>query len=84
MCANHKSCTDTISLGYVFIGGGGGIWYDFASHFAFILDVNLLGAIGTGDRQSGFNIDVQAGLGVALPVGERRYGQPGTLLPSEA
>jgi hypothetical protein len=63
VCANHKSCSDTISLGYMFLGGGAGIWYDFASHFAFILDVNLLGAIGTSDRQSGFNIDVQAGLG---------------------
>jgi hypothetical protein len=63
VCANHKSCSDTISLGYLFLGGGAGIWYDFASHFAFILDVNLLGAIGTSDRQSGFNIDVQAGLG---------------------
>jgi hypothetical protein len=64
VCPNHKDCSDTISLGYVFVGGGAGIWYDFASHFAFILDVNLLGAIGTSDRQSGFNIDVQAGLGV--------------------
>jgi hypothetical protein len=63
VCRNHKNCSDTISLGYFLIGGGGGIWYDFASHFAFILDVNLLGAVGTGDRQSGFNIDVQAGLG---------------------
>lgn len=64
VCANHRSCSDTISLGYLFIGGGAGIWYDFAAHFAFILDVNLLGAVGTSDRQSGFNIDVQAGLGV--------------------
>ena len=64
VCANHANCSDTISLGYLFIGGGAGIWYDFASHFAFILDVNLLGGIGTSDRQSGFNIDVQAGLGV--------------------
>jgi hypothetical protein len=64
VCANHSNCSDTISLGYLFIGGGAGIWYDFASHFAFILDVNLLGGIGTSDRQSGFNIDVQAGLGV--------------------
>lgn len=63
ICSNHKSCSDTISLGYLFIGGGAGIWYDFASHFAFILDVNLLGGIGTSDRQSGFNIDVQAGIG---------------------
>ncbi len=64
VCSNHKSCSDTISLGYFLLGGGGGIWYDFASHFAFILDVNLLGAVGTSNRQSGFNIDVQAGLGV--------------------
>lgn len=63
VCSNHKNCSDTISLGYMFLGGGAGIWYDFASHFAFILDVNLLGGIGTSDRQSGFNIDVQAGLG---------------------
>lgn len=64
VCANHKSCSDTISLGYFLLGGGAGLWYDFASHFAFIFDVNLLGAVGTGDRQSGFNIDVQIGLGV--------------------
>jgi hypothetical protein len=63
VCRNHKNCSDTISLGYLFIGGGAGLWYDFASHFAFILDVNLLGGIGTADRQSGFNIDVQVGLG---------------------
>jgi hypothetical protein len=63
VCSNHSNCSDTISLGYFLLGGGAGIWYDFASHFAFILDVNLLGAVGTGSRQSGFNIDVQAGLG---------------------
>ena len=63
VCSNHKNCSDTIALGYLFIGGGAGLWYDFASHFAFILDVNLLGGIGTSDRQSGFNIDVQVGLG---------------------
>jgi hypothetical protein len=63
VCSNHKNCSDTIALGYLFLGGGAGIWYDFASHFAFILDVNLLGGIGTSDHQSGFNIDVQAGLG---------------------
>ncbi|HWE29187.1 MAG TPA: hypothetical protein VHB97_14360, partial [Polyangia bacterium] len=37
VCANHKTCSDTISLGYLFLGGGAGIWYDFAAHFAFIL-----------------------------------------------
>lgn len=63
VCGNHRNCSDTIAIGYVLLGGGAGIWYDFAAHFAFILDVNLLGAIRTSDRQSGFNIDVQAGLG---------------------
>ncbi|MDB4970525.1 MAG: hypothetical protein JWN44_6214 [Myxococcales bacterium] len=63
VCKNQSDCKDTIALGYFFIGGGGGIWYDFASHFAFILDVNLLGAIPVGGRQGGLNIDVQAGLG---------------------
>jgi hypothetical protein len=58
-----KSCTDTIALGYFLIGGGAGIWYDVAAHFAVILDVNLIGAVGTGDHQPGFNIDVQAGVG---------------------
>src|SRR5437879_3518663 len=33
VCANHKNCSDTISLGYFLLGGGGGIWYDFAAHF---------------------------------------------------
>jgi hypothetical protein len=63
VCADHKSCTDSIALGYFLLGGGAGVWYDIASHFAVILDVNLLGAVGTGDHQSGFNIDVQAGIG---------------------
>ena len=63
VCQKSASCIDTIALGYFLVGGGAGIWYDIASHFAVILDVNLLGAIGTGDHQSGFNIDVQAGVG---------------------
>jgi hypothetical protein len=62
--ANPPTCTDTIALGYFLLGGGAGIWYDVASHFAVILDLNLLGAVGTGDHQSGLNIDVQAGVGV--------------------
>jgi hypothetical protein len=64
VCADHKNCTDTIALGYFLAGGGAGMWYDVASHFAVILDVNVLGAVGTGDHQTGFNIDVQAGVGV--------------------
>jgi hypothetical protein len=63
VCPNHANCVDTIALGYFFVGGGAGLWYDVASHFGLILDVNLIGAIGTGDHQSGFNIDVSAGVG---------------------
>jgi hypothetical protein len=63
VCANHANCVDTIALGYFFVGAGAGLWYDVASHFALILDLNMLGAIGTGDHQSGFNIDVSAGIG---------------------
>jgi hypothetical protein len=63
VCTPGKTCTDSIALGLFFIGGGAGIWYDIGSHFAFIFDLNLLGAIGTGAGQSGANFDVQVGLG---------------------
>jgi hypothetical protein len=63
VCTPGKGCTDTIALGLMLVGGGAGIWYDIGSHFAFIFDLNLLGAIGVGDRQSGANFDVQIGLG---------------------
>lgn len=64
VCANAKSCLDTVPLGLVFMGGGGGIWYDIGSHLAFILDINVLGAISSGSREGGLNIDGQIGLGV--------------------
>lgn len=63
VCRDHQHCVDTIALGYFLVGGGAGFWYDFASHFAVIFDVNLLGAVGGGSAQPGFNVDVQAGLG---------------------
>ncbi len=63
VCSNHANCTDSIALGYFLVGGGGGLWYDFAAHFAFIVDVNILGAIGTGSSQSGMNTDIQIGIG---------------------
>jgi hypothetical protein len=64
VCANPKSCLDTVPLGLVFLGGGGGIWYDIGSHLAFILDINILGAVSSGSREGGLNIDGQIGLGV--------------------
>jgi hypothetical protein len=64
ICLNHGNCVDSITLGYLLLGGGGGLWYDIGSRLAFVLDVNLLGAIGVGGRQSGFNTDVSIGLGV--------------------
>jgi hypothetical protein len=58
-----SSCVDTIQLGYLFLGGGAGLWYDFARHFAFIVDVDVLGAIGVGSGQSGLDIDLNVGIG---------------------
>jgi hypothetical protein len=57
-------CTDTIALGYILIGGGGGLWIDVHKYVGLVLDVNLLGAIAAGDSQSGMNIDINLGFGV--------------------
>ncbi|HEX4456408.1 MAG TPA: hypothetical protein VIA18_00480 [Polyangia bacterium] len=64
VCSNPKNCLDTVPLGLVFLGGGGGLWYDIGSHLAFIVDINILGAISSGSSESGLNIDAQIGLGV--------------------
>jgi hypothetical protein len=58
-----STCKDTIALGYLLVGGGGGIWVDVHKYLALMLDLNLLGAIGIGDGQSGMNIDFQLGFG---------------------
>jgi hypothetical protein len=63
ICVDPNNCYDTIKLGYLFVGGGLGVWYDFAKHFALIVDVNLLGALGLGNAQRGMNIDFQIGVG---------------------
>jgi hypothetical protein len=63
VCAAAASCTDSILLGYLFVGGGAGLWYDVAKHLVLLLDVNLLGALGLGPAQRGLNVDVQIGLG---------------------
>jgi hypothetical protein len=63
ICVNPKNCSDTIQLGYLFLGGGAGLWYDFAQHFALIVDLNLLGALGIGSAQRGLDIDLQLGVG---------------------
>jgi len=64
VCPSDGSCSDTIALGYVLLGGGGGLWIDVHKYVGLMLDVNLLGAIGVGDSQSGMNIDVALGFGV--------------------
>jgi hypothetical protein len=63
VCANFAACTDTVALGYVMIGGGGGLWLDVHKNVGLVLDLNLLGAISVGDGQSGMNLDIQAGIG---------------------
>jgi hypothetical protein len=65
------TCTDSINLGYFLIGGGAGLWIDFLPpnsrvNAGFILDLNLLGAIGVGSGQTGMNFDVAAGFGFHL------------------
>lgn len=64
VCADRSSCIDTILLGSFLVGGGAGLWYDLATRLSVIVDLNLLGAIGTGKGQSGMNLDVQIGFGV--------------------
>jgi len=63
VCPAMGSCIDSISLGYFFIGGGGGVWVDVWKYIGVIFDINLLGAIGTGEGQSGMNIDLNIGVG---------------------
>ena len=63
VCPSKTNCVDSIALGLVLLGGGAGIWYDVHKNVGLILDINLLGAIGTGDSQSGLNVDIQAGVG---------------------
>jgi hypothetical protein len=64
VCPPNSSCYDSLRLGYLFIGGGAGVWYDVWKYVGLILDVNLLGGIGVaGSGQSGMNIDIQLGVG---------------------
>ena len=68
VCANPASCSDTIALGYLLLGGGAGLWYDVHPNVGLILDINLLGAINPTDNNSsnvwnGMNLDIQLGVG---------------------
>ncbi len=63
VCSPNSSCYDSLKLGYLFIGGGAGVWYDVWKYIGLILDVNVLGGIGVSGGQSGMNIDVQLGIG---------------------
>jgi hypothetical protein len=59
-------CRDSVRLGYLFAGGGGGLWIDAWRQLAFIVDVSLLGAIPVGGGQAGMSLDVQVGLGASF------------------
>lgn len=63
VCPSANDCRDSIALGLVFLGGGGGVWFDVHRYVALLIDTTLLGAIGSGAGQSGMNIDLQIGLG---------------------
>jgi hypothetical protein len=63
VCAETANCYDSMRMGLLFIGGGAGLWYDVHKYIGLVLDLNVLGAIGVGNGQSGMNIDVQLGVG---------------------
>jgi hypothetical protein len=64
VCPDQSSCYDTLKMGYLFIGGGAGLWYDVWKYVGLVVDLNVLGAIGVGPNgQSGMNIDIQLGAG---------------------
>ena len=63
VCTSSK-CFDSLKLGYLFVGGGAGLWVDVWKYLAVMVDVNVLGAIGIGPGgQSGMNVDFSLGLG---------------------
>ena len=70
VCPNLGDCKDTIALGAFLLGGGAGMWVDIVKHLAFIVDLNVLGGVGTEVGgvvgQSGLNIDLQLGLGATF------------------
>ena len=64
VCGDPGNCYDSMKLGYLFLGGGAGLWYDVWKYVGLILDVNVLGAIGVGSTgQNGLAVDLQLGVG---------------------
>ena len=65
VCPKTGACVDTIAMGFVLVGGGAGIWYDLTTFtnggVGLVLDINAMFALGD---QSGFNVDIQAGVGI--------------------
>jgi hypothetical protein len=61
-----STCVDSVAIGYLLAGVGGGAYLGFArfknGSFGAILDVDALFAIPVGG-QFGLNLDVQLGLG---------------------
>jgi hypothetical protein len=66
VCGDPTYCTDSIALGYFFVGGGVGLWLQVWKYIALVVDANLLGAIGVGGGQSGLNVDLQVGIGATF------------------
>jgi len=66
VCGDPAYCTDSIALGYFFVGAGVGLWLQVWKYIALIVDANLIGAIGVGGGQSGLNVDLQVGIGATF------------------
>jgi hypothetical protein len=66
VCGDPNYCTDSIALGYLFVGGGVGLWLQVWKYIALLVDANLIGAIGVGGSQSGLNVDLQIGIGATF------------------
>lgn len=63
VCASSH-CYDSLKMGYLFVGGGAGLWVDVWKYIGVMLDVNVLGGIGIGPGgQSGMNVDISLGVG---------------------
>ena len=56
----HTTCVDTIAAGPIFLGVGGGLFYNLSDAFALTAETNLI----AGFTNFTFNIDVNVGIAV--------------------
>jgi hypothetical protein len=56
----HTTCVDTIAAGPIFVGVGGGLFYNLSDAFALTAETNLI----AGFTNFTFNIDVNVGIAV--------------------